>query len=58
MASLQNSTEKYFLITKSGRGVFAAQPIRAGSVIEISPMLILPLSDAKSTETTVLQHYT
>jgi SET domain-containing protein len=40
-----------------GRGVFARQPIAAGIVIEIAPVLIVPLEQARSLMKTLLFHY-
>ena len=40
-----------------GRGVFARQPIAAGTVIEIAPVLIVPLDQARSLMKTLLFHY-
>ena len=40
-----------------GRGVFARQPIAAGTVIEIAPVLIVPPEQARSLMKTLLFHY-
>ncbi|MFK7807556.1 MAG: SET domain-containing protein [Saprospiraceae bacterium] len=41
----------------AGRGVFCAEDISAGSVIEICPMLILPPDQVKAIESTDLYDY-
>ena len=42
-----------------GRGVFASQPIAKGTVIDISPVIIIPESEVtKHVEHTCLNHYT
>ncbi len=40
-----------------GRGVFAAQPIAAGEVIEICPVLVLPEEDFELIHVTALHDY-
>jgi SET domain-containing protein len=42
---------------KRGRGVFAAENIPAGTVIEISPVLVLSAKDRKHVEKTILFDY-
>ena len=42
---------------KRGRGVFASEKIAAGTVIEISPVLVLSAGDRKHVEKTVLFDY-
>ncbi len=45
--------------TAKGRGVFASQHIPKGTVVEVSPVLILtPEEVTRHTSQTVLQHYT
>lgn len=44
--------------TPKGRGVFASALIPKGTVIDISPVLILPEEDLKYTSQTIFQHYT
>lgn len=46
------------LIAWSGRGVFASSDLPAKSIIEISPVLILPAGDVHVVKTTLLDHYT
>lgn len=43
--------------TIGGRGVFARQPIAAGSIIEIAPVLVVPFEQARSLMKTLLFHY-
>jgi hypothetical protein len=40
-----------------GRGVFASEPITAGTVVEISPVLVLGAEDRKKVEETLLYDY-
>lgn len=59
--SIQLPCERFWidrLICSSGRGVFASTTILAGSLIEISPVLVLPLHDVNAINTTLLPHYT
>ena len=42
----------------AGRGVFATKFYAKGTVIEISPVLILPLENLQSVQSTILNHYT
>lgn len=42
---------------KGGKGVFANKNIKAGTVIEISPVLIFSVKERKSIEETKLFHY-
>lgn len=42
----------------AGRGVFATKHHAKGTVIEISPVLILPLDDLQPAQYTILNHYT
>ena len=41
----------------SGRGVHANERIKAGTIIEISPVLVLPPSDVPAVEPTTINHY-
>ena len=41
-----------------GRGVFAAKPIPARTVVETCPVLVFPLSDLSNVSRTVFDHYT
>lgn len=41
-----------------GRGVFASRDIVAKSIIEISPVLLLPSQDLHAVKATLLNHYT
>ena len=43
--------------TKGGRGVFTSQKIKAGTVIEISPVLVLKANERKIVEQTKLFNY-
>ncbi|MBL7746439.1 MAG: SET domain-containing protein-lysine N-methyltransferase [Chitinophagaceae bacterium] len=40
-----------------GRGVFTSEPIEAGTVIEISPVIIMSLEDRKLLDQTLLHNY-
>ncbi len=40
-----------------GRGVFTSKAIRANTVVEISPVLVLKPKERKTLETTLLYHY-
>ena len=42
----------------AGRGVFATKFHAQGTVIEISPVLVLPLENLHSAQSTILNHYT
>ena len=42
---------------KRGRGVFAAKNIKKGTVIEISPVIVLTEKERKTLEKTLLFHY-
>lgn len=42
----------------AGRGVFATKFYAKGTVIEISPVLILPLENLQSAQSTIINHYT
>jgi len=42
---------------KGGRGVFAAEPIPANTIIEISPVLVLSAAERKHAEKTELFNY-
>lgn len=42
---------------KGGRGVFSSEKIKAGTVIEISPVLVLSINDRKFIEQTKLFNY-
>ena len=42
---------------KRGRGVFAAKNIKKGTVIEISPVIVLTEKERKTIEKTLLFHY-
>ncbi len=42
---------------KGGRGVFTTKNIPAGTVLEISPVLVLTAKERKAIETTKLFHY-
>ena len=42
---------------KRGRGVFAAKNIKKGTVIEISPVIVLTEKERKTIEGTLLFHY-
>ena len=42
---------------KGGRGVFTQKNIAAGTIIEISPVVILSVKDRKQVEGTKLYHY-
>ena len=41
-----------------GRGIFAGKDIPAGSVVETSPVLIMPMQDLDALKSTLLNHYT
>ena len=41
-----------------GRGIFAAKDIPARSVVETSPVLIMPMQDLDGLKSTLLNHYT
>lgn len=41
-----------------GRGIFATKDIPADSVVEISPVLIMPMQDLDALKSTLLIHYT
>ena len=40
-----------------GRGVFAAAPLEAGLVIEVSPVIVLPSKDRAHLDKTLLHDY-
>jgi SET domain-containing protein len=40
-----------------GRGVFASEPIAPGTVVEISPVLVLGAEDRQKVEATILYDY-
>ena len=40
-----------------GRGVFAAEPIKKGDIVEIAPILEIPCNDYEHLKKTVLEHY-
>lgn len=42
---------------KSGRGIFTNEDIKAGTVIEISPVIVLTSKERKIVETTKLMNY-
>ena len=42
----------------SGRGVFTTQPIKAGTVVETSPVLVLPIDEVDTAMRGVLGGYT
>jgi len=42
---------------KGGRGVFTAESIPAGTIIEISPVLVLSTEDREAVERTILYNY-
>jgi uncharacterized protein len=42
---------------KRGRGVFTTKNIKKGTVIEISPVLVLTEKERKTLEKTILYHY-
>ena len=42
----------------AGRGVFATKLYAKGTVIEIFPVLILPLENLQPAQSTILHHYT
>jgi len=44
-------------ILKAGRGVFAAQDIKKGEIIESCPVFVLPRKDYKTLKTTALRDY-
>jgi SET domain-containing protein len=46
------------LDTPKGRGVFATQKIPIHSIIEVCPVLVLPLDHLPAAKTTLLDHYT
>lgn len=41
-----------------GRGIFAAKDIPARSIVETSPVLIMPMQDLDALKSTLLNHYT
>ena len=41
-----------------GRAVVATQDIPVRSIVEISPVLVMPLHDLNALESTLLNHYT
>lgn len=42
---------------EKGRGVFTKEPIPAGTLIEVSPVLVLSNSDTQTVDTTKLHNY-
>lgn len=46
------------LMAVTGRGIVTARNIRARSVVEISPVLVMPLEDLDAVKSTTLNHYT
>lgn len=48
----------YDLTDKMGRGIFAKKDIRKGSIIEISPAIILSPGDDHFVQNTILSYYT
>jgi SET domain-containing protein len=42
---------------KRGRGIFATKNIKKGTVIEISPVIVLTEKERKTIEETLLFHY-
>lgn len=46
------------LMTNIGRAIVAARNIQASSVVEVSPVLFLPLEDIDAVRSTTLNHYT
>ena len=46
-----------FTLRYTGRGVFAAQAIAAGTVVETCPVLIIPPEDVPAAGTTILNHF-
>lgn len=42
----------------AGRAVFATKFYAKGTVIEISPVLVLPMEHLQSAQSTILNHYT
>lgn len=41
-----------------GRGVFATQDIPARSIVDTSPVIVMPLKDLDALKVTLLDHYT
>ncbi|KAK6417374.1 hypothetical protein LTR95_017344 [Oleoguttula sp. CCFEE 5521] len=58
--SLERCPHLYLLPdTPKGRGVFASQPLKRGTHLETSPVLVLPLFEVtRHTSKTLLNHYT
>jgi hypothetical protein len=56
---MQQSRPSLFIAPSplGGRGVFTAEPIPAGSIIEICPVLVLPLKDRTHLDQTKLHDY-
>ena len=46
------------LMTDIGRAIMAARNVQARSVVEVSPVLVLPLEDIDAVRSTTLNHYT
>lgn len=45
------------LTTEKGRGVFTNEPIAAETIIELSPVIVMPLSDREHLDKTLLHDY-
>lgn len=60
MEKLTTSSKIYLApsaITEAGRGVFAAQPIKKGEVIEECPVIVVQEKDAATLKETELRNY-
>ncbi|MDP3784786.1 MAG: SET domain-containing protein [bacterium] len=44
-------------ITKAGRGVFAAQNIKRGDIIEVCPVILIPKNDVSNLKGSILINY-
>lgn len=43
--------------TDRGRGVFTREPITAGSIIEVAPVIVMPAADREKIDQTLLHDY-
>ena len=46
------------LMASIGRGIVAGREIQAGSIIDISPVLVMASKDLDAVKSTILHHYT
>lgn len=46
------------LMASIGRGIVAGREIQAGSIVDISPVLVMASKDLDAVKSTILHHYT